>query len=138
MEIWKHKWNLSVEILGWNFKTKIKLFQLHCRALLLLWRREVVIMSFKPIPDLAERWPQNFVVKPTTSIHKLSAILVRNHDNSRATQCNVANDFSNWLVHPYNLTQLNGRVDRNHISYQLTQANQLKVYKRLINSTSNL
>lgn len=97
IEIWKHKWNLSVKYLGWNFKINIKLLQLHCGALRLFCRREVVTMSLKPIQDLAEKWPQNFVVKPMTSIHKLYAILVHNYHNSNTTQCNITNDFSNWL-----------------------------------------
>lgn len=37
------------------------------------------------------------MVNPTISNHQHAAILIHINDNSNATQCNVANDFNNWV-----------------------------------------
>lgn len=57
-------------------------------------------MILNPIEDVVDK-PQNFMVTPTTSIHKLSAILINNNDNNSTTPSNEYYDFSNWVWEKY-------------------------------------
>lgn len=48
------------------------------------------------------------MINPKTSIHQHSAILMHNYDNSSATHCNVANNFSSWVKN----VEINERAER--------------------------